>query len=89
LLTIILPSSSTAACFGQHDHVVGAGDGVHPDDAGDLADCGRDVASLTDLGLDEDVCLDHDSPSVAGARGTESKAFMSDSEPSGRRAGVV
>src|SRR6266487_3514563 len=49
-----------AARLGQHDHVVRAGDRVDPDHAGDVADrCGH-VTRLTDLGLDEDVRLDHD-----------------------------
>ncbi len=45
--------------FGANDHVVGAGHVVSLRHAGDLADGRCHVGSLPDLGLDEDISLDH------------------------------
>ena len=45
--------------FSANDHVVGAGHVVSLRHAGDLADGRCHVGSLPDLGLDEDISLDH------------------------------
>jgi len=45
--------------FSANDHVVGASHIVSLGNAGDLADRNRYVGSLPDLGLDEDISLDH------------------------------
>src|SRR5258708_35089043 len=45
--------------FSANDHVVGAGHIVSLRYAGDLADGRCHVGSLPDLGLDEDISLDH------------------------------
>ena len=48
--------------FGADDHVVGAGDILRRGDAGDARRSRRDRGRLADLGLDEDVCVDHGAP---------------------------
>src|SRR5262245_50416494 len=45
--------------FSANDHVVGPGHIVSLGYAGDLADGRCDVSGLPDLGLDEDISLDH------------------------------
>ena len=53
-----------AVRLGEHDHVVRAGDRVDPDHSGDIPDRGGHVTRLSDLGLDEDVRLDHDTTPI-------------------------
>src|SRR4051794_24686163 len=45
-----------------HDHVVGAGDVLGVRDAGQFLQRRRDLGCLPDLGLDQDVSLDHRAP---------------------------
>src|SRR5579875_1421147 len=42
-----------------HDNIVRSGDVFRLGDAGDLGDPGGNLGGLTDLGLDEDVSVDH------------------------------
>ena len=58
--------------LGQNHDVVRPGDGVHPYDTWDFADRGGHVMRLSDLCLDQDVCLDHD-PTPIHVRGNSKR----------------
>src|SRR6185369_5482994 len=50
--------------FGQHDDLVRSGHRVDTDHPRDVADGGGDIAGSAYFGLDEDVCLDHDTSPI-------------------------